>query len=215
MDLKRFVAPFSPPTTSLVDSLRYWTEQQPQEVKYYYTDGEGAETSLTYEQFDRHARAIAARLVDLGMTGERALLLYPQGLEFITAWFGCLYAGVVAVPAYPPRRNRNMQRIQAISDDAQAKIALTEHDIIDRSGDLLDEAPHLEQLLWMATDKIPDSDAQGWTAPRIRPDSLAPRHYKIQCEHQRRAELCLRPVHAKDHRRSARGPGPFMLGSRV
>ncbi|MEX2173452.1 MAG: aminotransferase class I/II-fold pyridoxal phosphate-dependent enzyme [Pirellulaceae bacterium] len=177
MDLKRFVAPFSPPATSLVDSLRYWVEQQPQEVKYYYTDGEAAETSLTYEQFDRHARAIAARLVDLGMTGERALLLYPQGLEFITAWFGCLYAGVVAIPAYPPRRNRNMLRIQAISDDAQAKIALTEHGIIDRSEDLLGEAPHLKQLKWLATDKIPDSDAQGWTAPRIRPDSLAMLQY--------------------------------------
>ena len=85
MDLKRFVAPFSPPTTTLIDSLRYWTEQQPQEVAYYCTDGEGEETSLTYEQFDRHARAIAARLVDLGMSGERALLLYPPGLEFIVA----------------------------------------------------------------------------------------------------------------------------------
>ena len=64
MDLKRFVAPFSPPTTTLIDSLRYWTEQQPQEVAYYSTDGEAEETSLTYEQFDRHARAIAARLVE-------------------------------------------------------------------------------------------------------------------------------------------------------
>ncbi len=177
MDLKRFVAPFAPPTTSLVDSLRYWTEQQPQEVAYYYTDGEAAEKSLTYEQFDRHARAIAARLVDLGMTGERALLLFPQGLEFITAWFGCLYAGVVAIPAYPPRRNRNMLRIQAISDDAQAKIALTEHDIIDRTEDLLDEAPHLKELKWLATDHIPDSHGQGWTAPRIRPESLAMLQY--------------------------------------
>ena len=121
MDLKRFVTPFSPPTTTLVDSLRYWTEQQPQDVAYYYTDGEDREASLTYEQFDRHARAIAARLADLGMAGERALLLYPPGLEFIAAFFGCLYAGVVAVPAYPPRRNRNMQRIQAIADDARPR----------------------------------------------------------------------------------------------
>ncbi len=177
MDLKRFLSPFSPPTTSLVDALRYWTEQQPQEVAYYYTDGEADETSLTYEQFDRHARAIGARLSDLGMSGERALLLYPPGLEFITAWFGCLYAGVAAVPAYPPRRNRNMERIQAISDDAQAKVALTEHGIIGRTEDLLDEAPNLKQLTWLATDKIPDSDAQGWTAPRIRPESLAMLQY--------------------------------------
>lgn len=177
MDLKRFVAPFSPPTTTLIDSLRYWTEQQPQEVAYYYTDGEGEETSLTYEQFDGHARAIAARLVDLGMSGERALLLYPPGLEFIVAWFGCLYAGVVAVPAFPPRRNRNMQRIEAISDDCAAKIALSEHDVLNRIEDLLDEAPRLKQLKWLATDRIADSDGAGWNPMLIRPDSLAMLQY--------------------------------------
>jgi 8-amino-7-oxononanoate synthase len=177
VDLKRFVAPFSPPTTTLIDSLRYWTEQQPQEVAYYYTDGEDEETSITYEQFDRHARAIAARLVDMGMTGERALLLYPQGLEFIIAWFGCLYAGVVAVPAYPPRRNRNMQRIEAISDDAEAKVALTEHDVMDRVEDLLEDTPRLKQLKWLATDRIPDSDGVGWNPSRIAPESLAMLQY--------------------------------------
>ena len=177
MDLKRFVAPFSPPTTTLVDSLRYWTEQQPQEVAYYYTDGENEETSLTYEQFDRHARAIAARLQDLGMAGERALLLYPPGLDFIVAWFGCLYAGAIAVPAYPPRRNRNMQRIEAISDDCQAKVALTEHDVLDRSEDLLDEAPHLKQLQWLASDRIPDIEGVGWNPPPIQPDQLAMLQY--------------------------------------
>ena len=61
----------------------------------------------------------------MGLTGERALLLYPAGLDFIAAFFGCLYAGVVAVPAYPPRRNRSLSRIQAIVDDAQARVALT------------------------------------------------------------------------------------------
>ena len=53
------------------------------------------------------------------------MLLYPAGLEFIAAFFGCLYAGVVAVPVYPPRRNRSLIRIQAIADDAEAKVALT------------------------------------------------------------------------------------------
>lgn len=177
MDLKRFVAPFNPPTTTLIDSLRYWTEQQPQEVAYYFTDGENEEISLTYEQFDRHARAIAARLTDMGMAGERALLLYPPGLEFIVAWFGCLYARVIAVPAYPPRRNRNMQRIEAISDDCRAKVALTEHDVLDRIEDLLDEAPHLKPLSWLATDRIADSDGVGWNPPRIRPDGLAMLQY--------------------------------------
>ncbi len=54
-----------------------------------------------------------------------ALLLYPPGLEFIAAFFGCLYAGVVSVPAYPHRRNQNMSRLEAIAASSQATVALT------------------------------------------------------------------------------------------
>ena len=64
-------------------------------------------------------------LESLHLVGERALLLYPPGLEFVPASLGCLYAGVIAVPVYPPRRNRSMARIQAIADDAEAHVALT------------------------------------------------------------------------------------------
>jgi 8-amino-7-oxononanoate synthase/acyl carrier protein len=98
-------------------------------------------------------------------------------LEFIVAWFGCLQAGVVAVPAYPPRRNRNMQRIEAISDDCAARIALTEHDVLDRSEDLLGETPRLKELTWLATDRIGDSDGTGFSPAVIQPDSLAMLQY--------------------------------------
>ncbi len=81
----------------------------------------------------------------MGLSGERALLLYPAGLEFIAAFFGCLYAGVIAVPAYPPRRNRDMARIEAIADDAEAKIALTTIEVLDRvHHGLLDQSPNFE-----------------------------------------------------------------------
>ena len=69
-----------------------------------------AEAELTYEDLDRHARLIAARLQSLDIEGERVLLLYPPGLEYIGAFFGCLYAGAIAIPVYPPRLNRNLLR---------------------------------------------------------------------------------------------------------
>ena len=68
----------------------------------------------------------------MNLVGQRALLLYPAGLDFIAAFFGCLYAGVVAVPAYPPRRNRSLSRIEAIADDSEAKIALTTFPVWER-----------------------------------------------------------------------------------
>ena len=58
------------------------------------------------------------------------LLLYPSGLEFVTAFFGCLYAGVIAVPVYPPRRNHKLSRLLSIANDARAKLALTTTSIL-------------------------------------------------------------------------------------
>ena len=115
--------------SNLVEVLRWRAETQPDKVVYtYLVDGESKEIRLTFQDLDREARLIAAHLQGMGMSGERALLLYPPGLEFITAFWGCLYAGVVAVPAYPPdptRLNRSLPRLQAMIADAQATVALT------------------------------------------------------------------------------------------
>jgi len=165
---------FAPPATTVVDRLRYRAIHQADKRAFtYLVDGEDDALDLSYGQLDRQARAIAAKLESLGMVGERALLLYPPGLEFIAAFFGCLYAGVVAVTAYPPRRNRNMLRIQAISDDAQAKVALSEHSVMERVEGMLDEAPHLQQLQWIATDRLSDDLANDWSQPDIDGDTLA------------------------------------------
>ncbi len=110
---------------------------------------------------------MAATLQSRGLKGQRVLLLYPPGLDFVAGFYGCLYAGAVAIPAYPPRRNRNMLRIQAISDDAEATAALSVHDVCDRVGPLLDEAPHLKDLTWLATDQISEDRAEEWVPPRF------------------------------------------------
>src|SRR6185503_1203965 len=86
---------------TLVDLLR--RQAGTHEAKSAFTwlaDGEAEETCLTYGELDRRARAIAVQLAAAGASGERVLLLYPAGLDFIAAFFGCLYAGAVAVPAY-------------------------------------------------------------------------------------------------------------------
>ncbi len=117
--------------SNLVDLLRHRASHQSNDPAFYYlVDGETDELLWTYAELDRRARAIAAWLQSLGLQGERALLLYPAGLDFIAAFFGCVYAGVVAVPAYPPRKNRSLERIEAIADDAEAKVALTTHEVL-------------------------------------------------------------------------------------
>ncbi|GIX01631.1 MAG: hypothetical protein KatS3mg112_0568 [Thermogutta sp.] len=88
--------------TTLVELLRHRATYQPDDIAFIYlVDGETEEQPITYRELDRQARAIAAWLQTHDLVGERALLLYPPGLDFIAAFFGCLYAGVVAVPVYP------------------------------------------------------------------------------------------------------------------
>ncbi|MEQ8791620.1 MAG: aminotransferase class I/II-fold pyridoxal phosphate-dependent enzyme [Pirellulaceae bacterium] len=178
MNLDHYFAPFSPPNTNLVEQLRYWAEVRPSDKSFYFlNDGELDELSLTYAELERKSQAIAATLVGEGIGGQRVLLLYPPGLDFICGFFGCLFAGATPVPAYPPRRNRNMNRIQAISIDADAKAALTTADVAVRAESFLDEAPHLKKLRWMATDQLELSAADDWRMPDIDDETLAVLQY--------------------------------------
>lgn len=88
--------------STIVDILRYRAVSQPDQLTFtFLPDGETEGDRLTYRELDRRSRAITAKLQTLGLSGERVLLLYPPGLDYLAAFFGCLYAGVVAVPADP------------------------------------------------------------------------------------------------------------------
>ena len=160
--------------SNLVDLLRHRAARQTHMRAFtYLVDGETEEINITYGELDRQARAVAARLQAADLEGERAVLLYPAGLDFIAAFFGCLYAGVVAVPAYPPRRNRSLSRIQSISDDACAKIALTTFPVWERVQSVLDESPSLRDIDWLCTDHLPTGAEDEWRQPEVRGGTLA------------------------------------------
>ena len=150
------------PPSSLVDLLQRQTEAFPQKLIYsFLDDGENQVSSLTYQQLSEAAQAIASRLQSVARVGDRALLLYPPGLDYITAFFGCLFAGVVAVPVYPPRPNRSAERLWAIAQDAEATIALTNTATLART-ELLTESSEFAALHWMATDDLSSAEADHW-----------------------------------------------------
>src|SRR5688572_16235615 len=102
------------PLTSVTNALALRAGKTPDRTAYIFlADGEEEQNRLTYAELDARARAIAAALRPVCGPGERALLLYPPGIDFIAAFFGCLYAGVIAVPAYPPRAPRLTPRLLA------------------------------------------------------------------------------------------------------
>ena len=143
--------------STLVELLRGRALHHPeQRIFTYLVDGEIEGANLTFAALDWQARAIAASLQSHRASGERALLIYPAGLEFIPAFFGCLYAGVIAVPLPPPNTaqpQRTLPRLRAITDDAQPMLALTTSSILSKLGGLFAQAPELQTMRWLATDE--------------------------------------------------------------
>ena len=99
-------------TLTFVDILTQRAQQQPQQAAYTFLNfGEEADTSITYRELDQRVRSIASELQSLGYIGKPVLLLYPSGLEYIAAFLGCLYAGAIAVPVFPPHSARLLPRL--------------------------------------------------------------------------------------------------------
>ncbi|TCP54485.1 amino acid adenylation domain-containing protein [Tumebacillus sp. BK434] len=159
-------------SATLVDLLRYRAQEQPSQLAYrFLVEDEAVEYS--YALLDQKARALGALLQSMGASGERALLLYPPGPEYVVAFFGCLYAGVVAVPAYPPRQNGNLSRLVAVASDARAAFALTTDEIHNTIERRFADTPGLQTMRLLATDHLDGSLALAWQHPGADASSLA------------------------------------------
>ena len=159
---------------SLVDLLRWRAERQVDNPAYtFLEDGIAKEVDLTYAGLDLKARAIGAWLQSANAVCERVLLLYPPGLDYIAAFFGCLYAKTVAVPAYPPRPNRTLDRLESTVADARPVAVLTVRSIASQMESLTDGSSALKNLILRTTDDIEDGLASQWKAPNVDGDTLA------------------------------------------
>ena len=160
--------------STLIELLRFQADSRGEQLAFtFLRDGEEESEKWNYRLLDARARAIAVRLQAAHRPGERVLLLYPPGLEFIAAFFGCLYAGAIAVPVYPPRRNHHLQRLQAVCQDADAAIALTTAEVQARIGPWLVEVPAMGEIDWYTTDQWDETGAANWQPPEINGETLA------------------------------------------
>ena len=146
----------------------------------FLSDGGADARNLEFAGLLRRARAVAALLQAHARPGARVLLLYPPGLDYICAFFGCLLGGQVAVPAYPPglaARHRKLQRLETIVTDAGADIVLTTGKLLASLGTLARNAPGLARARWLASDDLPEGAADGWRRPDVEPATLAMLQY--------------------------------------
>ncbi|WP_073072326.1 AMP-binding protein [Phormidesmis priestleyi] len=159
---------------TLIELLRHRALYQADQTLYtFLQDGETESFRLTCGELDQQARAIAASLQSLVAPGDRAILVYQSGLDYIAAFFGCLYASVVAVPAYPPRRNQNQSRLQSIVADAQATVVLTTTAELGKMDNQIAQNPELAALHWLPTDLIASHLASEWQEPMVSGSDLA------------------------------------------
>ncbi|WP_338871405.1 amino acid adenylation domain-containing protein [Myxococcus stipitatus] len=162
---------------TLVTLLRQRAETEPTREAFSFLGESGqVEQRVDYGALERQARAIAASLQAQGAEGERALLLYAPGPEYVAAFFGCLFAGMVAVPVYPPelaRPERSLSRLLAIVRDSGSKWVLTTAPLRGVAEGLFAEYPELARLSWELTDELPLEAAEAWREPAVDTSTVA------------------------------------------
>lgn len=165
---------------TLVDLLIQRAGQRGDQPAFTFSrDGDERETSrVTYRELDLRARQIAAGLQSQGAGGERVLVLCPPGLDFIASFFGCVYAGAIAIPVHPPMREHLVGRVESIIADVDPGFALTTAEIEPRIKPAIDALPGGQALRWSLTDI---NDAAGreaaWVPPQIDGDTVAMLQY--------------------------------------
>lgn len=145
----------------------------------FLVDGENEERHLTFGELDREAVALAARLQSLGgQPGDRVLLLFEPGLDYLWAFFGVLYAGMIPVPAYPPdlmRAERLLGRLQAMAGDCTPTVVLGTSQSLALVGGLLGHPPGRDGdgAILLQIDERAGWDQLPWTPPSLTGSDLA------------------------------------------
>ncbi|MBB4911643.1 non-ribosomal peptide synthetase [Actinophytocola algeriensis] len=157
--------------------MRRNVEERGTAVHYEFLAESGATaTTLGIAELDARARAVAVALAQRARPGARVLLLYPPGEHFVVGFLGSLYAGMVAVPVYPPdptSLERTMPRLRAVARDSDAAIVLSTRLVEAFATELFAHAPELATLPWLSTEDAMAEDADGWRPPVLDADAVA------------------------------------------
>jgi acyl-CoA synthetase (AMP-forming)/AMP-acid ligase II len=142
----------------------------------FIENGGKVRRTLTYRELHLGAMAIAAELKKTLQPGSRVLLLYNSSLEFCRAFFGCLYAGMVAVPAYPPHpklMNRMLPRILTVIRESDAGLVISDSPVFSDMKSVRELMPELKTLGWVLTDQIANAETSGGISRQAPMDQLA------------------------------------------
>ncbi len=149
--------PERPLPDDLVGMLRNRAELAAEETAFVFVEGDGRERTISNAELDRQARTLAVQIQAQTSTGDRVLVVCVPGLAYVVAFFGCLYAGVVAVPAYPPTSRRGMERLLRIAESCTPRLGVADR-LFDRAA--LPEALH--ELVWLPVEQATEPVTESW-----------------------------------------------------
>ncbi len=164
-----------PADFATLPALLRWRAQKCEEQAFYtyLVDGETQTVGMTCRELERKALAIGAKLQSLGKPGDRVLLLCPPGIDFVSAFYGAICAGMIAAPAYPPHNNQTLARLEAMVEDAEASFVLATSSVLDQMEQRSSLDSRLAGVGRLAIEDIPAGLADAWVEPALESDSLA------------------------------------------
>ena len=159
---------------TLVDILNRRANSNSDQIAYTFLANRGrTEENMTYRQLHDQAAKVAGLLSDKGSPGDRIILFFPPGLDYIVSFLGCLMAGQVAVPLYPPRPNQKRDRIDKVIRDCSAALALTNDRLLPVIESFMESGDDKTPLSLYATDHLSDTLSDGFRSVTVTRDDLA------------------------------------------
>jgi acyl-CoA synthetase (AMP-forming)/AMP-acid ligase II len=161
-------------SSSMVDIISNRAVVTPGHIVFrFLPEGIDEGESLSFEQLDTMSRSVASCLQQHGKKGDRVVLFFQPGIPYIISLFACFYAGMVAVPAYPPRRNRSSYRVFSIVENAGVSMCLTSQQVkkdIERNfaSDFASQNLH-----WICYEDAIMHSAGLWNDPNLKGEELA------------------------------------------
>ncbi len=160
--------------STYIDVVKNHVVSTPDHVVFrFLSDGVNESESLTFKQLETRSKALGTVLQNYGAKGDNVLLLFQPGLSYVASMFACFYSGFVAIPAYPPRRNKGIDRIYTIIEDSGANICLVSQNVY---NDIQRNFPNdklLSQINWIIYEEISDKMAFKFMETNIIPSDIA------------------------------------------
>ncbi len=162
------------PSANLIELLKNQAARYRDQVLYRFLPDEGGEAiEISYAELDRQARAVAVTLMSRAAAGERVLIPSPVNLESIVAFFGCIYAGLVAVPVPPPRPYHLCERNRGVVEDARPALILAPSAVFESAAERYAKNPELLALPWLNVADAVQGRVGDWIDPATEPRALA------------------------------------------